>query len=416
MSTSISATEIGLPDNAKLKLGTGEDLEIYHNGTSSFIDTATGHDLYIRNTQGNRIRLEPRSGEDGIQVIADGAVEIYHNGGKKFASHTNGLTIKNEAGGSSTSLFLFGSEGESAEIQMNADDGDDNADYFRLIHVASDNTWRLQNYAAGSWQNSFLAISNGATELYNQGTKHFETMSNGVKIDSGGDTILEMHTSNSTAHSRIQFSNNTGDNYGGLWYSASNQMEFRTNNAERMRITSGGSLCVGVDTTANSEKLRVDSTGSTGTVFLRHGSTDNVGMMEIRHVGADGGNNRVMIKFGNADGNAVGNIISNGSSTSYNTSSDYRLKENVTAISDGITRLKTLKPSRFNFKVDKDTTVDGFLAHEVTAVPEAISGTKDEVDSDNNPVYQGIDQSKLVPLIVATVQELAAKVEALEAA
>lgn len=403
MSTSISATEIGLPDNAKLKLGTGEDLEIYHNGTSSFIDTATGHDLYIRNTQGNRIRLEPRSGEDGIQVIADGAVEIYHNGGKKFASHTNGLSIKNEAGGSSTSLFLFGSEGESAEIQMNADDGDDNADYFRLIHVASDNTWRLQNYAAGSWQNSFLAISNGATELYNQGTKHFETMSNGVKIDSGGDTILEMHTSNSTAHSRIQFSNNTGDNYGGLWYSASNQMEFRTNNAERIRIDSAGRLLI--NATATSTILN----GGEAKYF---DSGDGCRLMSSRASTAS----REHVVFFNPNGD-VGDITTSGSSTSFNTSSDYRLKENVVAISDGIIRLKTLKPSRFNFKTEKDRTVDGFLAHEVTpAVPEAITGTKDEVDSDNNPVYQGIDQSKLVPLIVAAVQELAAKVEALEAA
>ena len=65
---------------------------------------------------------------------------------------------------------------------------------------------------------------------------------------------------------------------------------------------------------------------------------------------------------------------------SYSTSlSDYRLKENAVAISDGITRLKTLKPYRFNFKADADKTVDGFFAHEVTAVPEAISGTKDEV-------------------------------------
>ena len=87
----------------------------------------------------------------------------------------------------------------------------------------------------------------------------------------------------------------------------------------------------------------------------------------------------------------------------------------MVAISDGITRLKTLKPYRFNFKVDKDKTVDGFLAHEVTAVPEAISGTKDEVDSDNKPVYQGIDQSKLVPLLTAALQEEVAKREALEA-
>ena len=113
-------------------------------------------------------------------------------------------------------------------------------------------------------------------------------------------------------------------------------------------------------------------------------------------------------------GTAVGYITTNGTSTSYSTSSDYRLKENVVAISDGITRLKTLKPYRFNFISDKDTTVDGFFAHEVTAVPEAVTGTKDETDSDNNPKYQGIDQSKIVPLLVAALQEAVAKIETLE--
>ena len=103
-----------------------------------------------------------------------------------------------------------------------------------------------------------------------------------------------------------------------------------------------------------------------------------------------------------------------GTNTSYNTSSDYRLKENIVGISDGITRLKTLNPYRFNFKSHPEKTVDGFLAHEVTAVPEAVTGTKDEVDSDNNPVYQGIDQSKLVPLLVAALQEAVDKIEILE--
>ena len=102
-----------------------------------------------------------------------------------------------------------------------------------------------------------------------------------------------------------------------------------------------------------------------------------------------------------------------GSATTYNTSSDYRLKENISAISDGITRLKTLKPYRFNFKEDSKI-VDGFFAHEVTAVPEAITGTKDEVDSNGNPKYQAIDQSKLVPLLTAALQEAVAKLEVLE--
>ena len=108
--------------------------------------------------------------------------------------------------------------------------------------------------------------------------------------------------------------------------------------------------------------------------------------------------------------------MTSGTSTAFNTSSDYRLKENVTTSWDATTRLKRLKPSRFNFKTDKDTTLDGFLAHEVSSiVPEAITGTKDEVDTDGNPVHQGIDQSKLVPLLTKALQEAVAKIETLEA-
>ena len=84
-------------------------------------------------------------------------------------------------------------------------------------------------------------------------------------------------------------------------------------------------------------------------------------------------------------------------------------------LTGAITRLKTLKPKRFNFISNPSVTLDGFLAHEVTAVPEAITGTKDEIDSDNNPVYQSIDQSKLVPLLVAALQEAVGRIEALEA-
>jgi len=111
----------------------------------------------------------------------------------------------------------------------------------------------------------------------------------------------------------------------------------------------------------------------------------------------------------------VGSIDVAASSTSYNTSSDYRLKENVVPMTGSIDRLKELKPSKFNFIADADTTVDGFLAHEVSdTVPEAISGTKDAVDDDGNPDYQGIDQSKLVPLLVSALQEAITRIETLE--
>ena len=93
------------------------------------------------------------------------------------------------------------------------------------------------------------------------------------------------------------------------------------------------------------------------------------------------------------------------------------MKENVVPLTDGITRVKQLVPKRFNFIEDTTNTLrDGFLAHEVSSiVPEAITGTKDEVDSDNNPVYQQIDQAKIVPLLTAALQEAITKIETLEA-
>ena len=138
-------------------------------------------------------------------------------------------------------------------------------------------------------------------------------------------------------------------------------------------------------------------------------------------------------------GTVRGSISISGSTTSYNTTSDYRLKENVVAMSGATERLKQLNPSRFNFIGNTDATVDGFLAHEVAdVVPEAITGTKDAMineeyevtpavlDKEGNvttkavtgtrsvPNYQGIDQSKLVPLLVATIQELEARITQLE--
>jgi hypothetical protein len=122
------------------------------------------------------------------------------------------------------------------------------------------------------------------------------------------------------------------------------------------------------------------------------------------------------INFRRQNGAIIGYVGMNGASAvNYSTSSDYRLKENVTPVSDGITRLQQLKPSRFNFIADPAKTVDGFLAHEVqTIVPEAITGEKDAVDDEGNPEYQGIDQSKLVPLLTAALQEAVAKIESLE--
>ena len=182
---------------------------------------------------------------------------------------------------------------------------------------------------------------------------------------------------------------------------------------------------------SGTERMRFDSSG--GHVFIGASSFSS---------GAKGkqfefNNNAIALRSGSAltttqfheefhnPNGAVGTISTNGSSTSFNTSSDYRLKENVSYNFDATTRLKQLKPARFNFIADAETTLDGFLAHEVAdVVPEAITGEKDATeiytDEDGNKQTrikpQSIDLSKLVPLLVKTIQELEARVTALEKA
>ena len=104
------------------------------------------------------------------------------------------------------------------------------------------------------------------------------------------------------------------------------------------------------------------------------------------------------------------------SSTKYNVSSDYRLKTNIVPITDAANKLLKIKPSRFEFIKSPGIEVDGFIAHELAEViPEAVSGEKDAVDADGQPVMQGVDQSKVVPLLTAALQEALTRIEALEA-
>ena len=186
---------------------------------------------------------------------------------------------------------------------------------------------------------------------------------------------------------------------------SNNSMRVHTNAVERMRIDSSGDLLVGGHTSPNNYNSGisfVQTNLSTAYQRIGHNST---------------GAAYAYILFGHS-GNDIGGIKQNsaGTAVSYNTTSDYRLKENVVDINDGIVRVKQLQPRRFNFIADADTTVDGFIAHEAqTVVPEAITGTHNEVDDEGNPVYQGIDQSKLVPLLTAALQEAIAKIETLEA-
>jgi hypothetical protein len=183
--------------------------------------------------------------------------------------------------------------------------------------------------------------------------------------------------------------------------------------SEDMRIDSSGNVLIG-DTTVDKSAL---SSGS-GLTFNSSGqiiaalAASNGHYINRTNYSSGTYNNMVFM----IDGSTKGTISCNGSSTAYNTTSDHRLKENVEDMTGAIDRVKQLLPKRFNFIADDtNTLVDGFLAHEAqSVVAEAVTGTHNEVDDDDNPVMQGIDQAKLVPLLTGALKEAIAKIEALE--
>ena len=169
---------------------------------------------------------------------------------------------------------------------------------------------------------------------------------------------------------------------------------------ERMRIESDGDVCIGRTSAFGGTLLSLERAFGGNTAITINTTTS--------------GTTYVPMKFLH-NGTLRGYISTSTTSTSYNETSDYRLKENVIDLTGALDRVEQLQPKRFNFISDAETTVDGFIAHEVQSViPEAVTGEKDAVDDEGNPQYQGIDKSKIVPLLVGAIKELKAEIETLK--
>ena len=191
-------------------------------------------------------------------------------------------------------------------------------------------------------------------------------------------------------------------------------------------LTSGGAI--DVDASAPADSVSIDASGNllvgrttpsaagttAGITLYPNGQVSSIKSSGINYTANRTGTDGPMAVY-YKDGVEVGSISVTGSSTAYNTSSDYRLKEDWQPVANAITDVKALKPCNFAWKAN-GTRVNGFLAHELAeVVPEAVHGEKDAVDDEGNPAYQGIDQSKLVPLLTAALQEAIGEIEDLKA-
>ena len=274
-----------------------------------------------------------------------------------------------------------------------------------------------------------------------------------IGCDGGIEAIGEITTTNSLSQNSNSIRTAIGNDGGSATFGTSTNHQIRlfTNNTEQGLLDTSGRFLI--------NRTSVPSVNPHSKLHVLADSAVSAATIQI------GTNGYAGISFLNASGSDVGSIVINASSTAYNTSSDYRLKQDVQDMTGAIDRVKTLAPKRFQFTAEPNTTVDGFLAHEAQAVvPEAVTGTHNETrtitnailssggklitedvteedwtagkkateDANGNtvdalypsdstwsakhtePVMQGIDQSKLVPLLTAALKESIAKIETLE--
>jgi hypothetical protein len=213
--------------------------------------------------------------------------------------------------------------------------------------------------------------------------------------------LIEISGGNGTPATDSLAVGQDASNVGYVYQRANQALIFGTNNTERMRINSSGDLLVNTTSSFGGVRGVVTSQGIVGVAYAYvsySSGTDENGQ----------------IAFINPNG-VVGGINTNGSSTSYITSSDYRLKENIAPMTGALATVSALKPVTYNWKVD-GSSGQGFIAHELAeVVPDAVTGEKDAVNADGSIKPQGIDTSFLVATLTAAIQEQQAIITQLQA-
>jgi hypothetical protein len=313
--------------------------------------------------------------------------------------------------------------------------------------VRSNGVFRIQSEASG--RDVYMQFSDNVTNSTEigmvSGSQYFCTAgSEAMRIDTSGSLLVGTTASLNSARLLVKgvaLCGTAGDvSYNSVFYTPDttnttyiNVLDYRVTNGTdhttsrnkiQRRVDSTDMGYVGFDSTGtsigwqNSEAMRIDTSGNllVGTTSAVNGAkmAINSGTARALELVITTTANSLVQAFDNPNG-TVGGIYTNGTATSYSTSSDYRLKNNIQPIDNGLATVSTLKPVFYKWNTDSSYG-EGFIAHELQeVVPLAVNGDKDAMDDEGNPLYQAVDYSKIVVHLVAAIQELTARLVALEA-
>jgi len=374
------------------------------NSSLSFYDTTAAAQRLVLSNSGNLgLGVTPSAWQTGSNVVG---IDI---GTRAAISASNTRTsVWNNAYRGAGAVSIYKANGASSYYDQ--DDG---------VHA-----W----FTAPSGTAGNAITFTQAMTLDASGNLGIGTSAPGSKLHlKDGGVVIKLETTGaigSGSAAYINFDDSVGDSgyvgFGGTAnrFDISNRkngaMTFSTNNTERARITSGGDFLVGV--TAGSAKFDVRQTTNVTGGFVYKSDTGNAAAFATRHDGASGATSRNQIEFGASGGTVVGTISSTGSATAYNTSSDYRLKNNPQPLTGSGAFIDSLQPKTWTWKADGTRGV-GFIAHEVKAVsPNTVVGEKDAVDEEGNAIMQGMEygSAEFIANIIAELQSLRARVATLE--
>jgi hypothetical protein len=376
------------------------------------------------------------TGGDGIQYVqttytGTGTVNSgytaknYYGTSQFFQWNNNGTRLGNRiitnAGGGNL-VFTYGNDTEGMRIDSSGNVGIGTSSPSSKLTVNNGNVEiqsgnsLLIRPAGNSNDTRLVALTTGGLDVVWGGATSTSIMnwSNGGNVGIGTTSPSELFSiykasgdpafKNQSSAGSIFIVNRSATSAMDLLNSMNGPMTFATNNAERMRIDSSGNVLVG--TTTSSAKFNVISSGDVS-YFETSGSTATCSYFKVP------GTTAYYALFQNSSGANIGSIrTTDGTTVQYNTSSDYRLKDNVAPMTGALVRVASLKPCTYTWKSTGQAS-QGFIAHELQAVvPECVSGEKDAVDADGKPVYQGIDVSFLVATLTAAIQELKAEFDA----
>ena len=249
----------------------------------------------------------------------------------------------------------------------------------------------------------------GSTVRVGSGTTSPDADGSDVVVEGSGNTGISIF-SGGTNSANLYFGTNGANNDGLIRYdNDGNNLKFYTQASERMRIHGGA---------VDSDKVSIGTSNAVGGLHVMYNALDSTSQGTITVTANNSGNSTGILFLDGQNQNCGRITVKGGDNTSqFYTSSDHRLKQDVAPLDSSLETIKSLQPKKYKWNTNPDSGYhEGFLAHELQSlVPDAVTGKHNEVDSEGNPIYQGVDKTAIIPHLTKALQEAITKIETLEA-